>query len=164
MIFKNYHRVALLLTIALFLPSLTPVNAQGHRTGGGISLGAWVSDNGNGTYTNPVLHADYSDPDAIRVDSTYYMTASSFNCVPGLPLLCSRDLVNWELKGYALQKLPPYDIYSSMQHGCGVWAPCIRYHNNEFYIIYPDPDYGIYMVKAPTIEGPWSEPVMIKEG
>ncbi|HNX66062.1 MAG TPA: glycoside hydrolase 43 family protein [Bacteroidales bacterium] len=164
MIFKHSHRNILLLFIALWISSLSQINAQGHRTGSGVSLGAWVSDNGDGTYTNPVLHADYSDPDAIRVDSTYYMTASSFNCVPGLPLLCSHDLVNWELKGYALHKLPPYDLYSTMQHGCGVWAPCIRYHNNEFYIIYPDPDYGIYMVKAPAIDGPWSEPVLIKEG
>jgi beta-xylosidase len=165
MIIMNNHKAVLLLSMALCISSsLTEINAQGHRTGGGVSLGAWVADNGDGTYTNPVLHADYSDPDVIRVDSTYYMTASSFNCVPGLPLLCSRDMVNWELKGYALPKLPPYDIYSTMQHGCGVWAPCIRYHNNEFFIIYPDPDYGIYMVKAPSFEGPWSEPVLIKEG
>ena len=62
----------------------------------------WVADNGDGTYTNPVLYSDYSDPDAIRVGDDYYMTASSFNCVPGLPILHSRDLVNWELIGYAL--------------------------------------------------------------
>lgn len=124
----------------------------------------WVADNGDGTYKNPILHADYSDPDAIRVGDDFYMTASSFNCVPGLPVLHSKDLVNWELIGYALQKQVPSDVFDQPQHGNGVWAPCIRYHNNEFYIYYPDPDYGIYLVKAEKAEGPWSEPVLVKSG
>jgi len=124
----------------------------------------WVADNGDGTYTNPVLYADYSDPDAVRVGDDYYLTASSFNCVPGLPILHSRDLVNWELIGYALQKQPPFDVFDKVQHGGGVWAPCIRYHNNEFYIYYPDPDFGIYMVKAMNPAGPWSEPMLVQPG
>ncbi len=124
----------------------------------------WVSDNGDGTYTNPVLYADYSDPDAIRVGDDYYLTASSFNCIPGLPILHSRDLVNWELIGHALPKQPPFDVFSKVQHGGGVWAPCIRYHNNEFYIFYPDPDYGIYRVKSAKPAGPWSEPLLVQTG
>ena len=124
----------------------------------------WVSDNGDGTYKNPILYADYSDPDAIRVGDDYYMTASSFNCIPGLPILHSKDLVNWKLTGYALSKQKPLDVYNKAQHGNGVWAPCIRYHKNEFYIYYPDPDFGIYVVRAKKAEGPWSEPVMVKEG
>jgi beta-xylosidase len=124
----------------------------------------WVADNGDGTYKNPVLHADYSDPDAIRVGDDYYMVASSFNCVPALPILHSKDLVNWSLIGYAVDKLPPFDVFNKIQHGNGVWAPCIRYHNNEFYIYYPDPDFGIYVVKAKDPRGPWSEPLLVKEG
>lgn len=124
----------------------------------------WTADNGDGTYKNPILYADYSDPDAIRVGDDYYMTASSFNCIPGLPILHSRDLVNWKIIGYALSKQKPLEVYNKVQHGNGVWAPCIRYHNNEFYIYYPDPDYGIYQIKAKKAEGPWSEPVMVKEG
>jgi beta-xylosidase len=124
----------------------------------------WVSDNGDGTYKNPILYADYSDPDAIRVGDDYYMTASSFNCIPGLPILHSKDLVNWKLIGYALSKQKPLEVFNKVQHGNGVWAPCIRFHNNEFYIYYPDPDYGIYQIKAKKAEGPWSEPVMVKEG
>ena len=124
----------------------------------------WVADNGDGTFKNPILYADYSDPDAIRVGDDYDMTASSFNCIPGLPILHSKDLVNWKLIGYALSKQKPLDVYNKVQHGNGVWAPCIRYHNNEFYIYYPDPDYGIYLVKAKNATGPWSEPVMVKEG
>ncbi|MFV0593977.1 MAG: glycoside hydrolase 43 family protein [Draconibacterium sp.] len=124
----------------------------------------WVADNGDGTYKNPILHADYSDPDAIRVGTDFYMTASSFNCTPGLPVLHSKDLVNWELIGYALPRQVPEDIFGKPQHGNGVWAPCIRYHNNEFYIYYPDPDFGIYLVKAKNPAGPWSDPVLVKAG
>jgi beta-xylosidase len=123
-----------------------------------------VSDNGDGTYTNPVLYADYSDPDCIRVGEDYYLTASSFNCVPGLPVLHSRDLVNWELVGHALEKLPPPDYNDKVRHGGGVWAPSIRFHDNQFWIFYPDPDYGIYMVKTQNIRGSWSEPVLVRPG
>ncbi len=124
----------------------------------------WVADNGDGTYKNPIIHADYSDPDVIRVGNDYYMTSSSFNCIPGLPILHSKDMVNWELVNYALKKQPPFDVYDKPGHGNGVWAPCIRYHNNEFYIYYPDPDYGIYMVKAKDPIGIWSAPILVKEG
>lgn len=124
----------------------------------------WNPDNGNGSYTNPVIHADYSDPDAIRVGENFYMIASSFNAIPGLPVLQSTDLVNWSLIGYALDKQPPFDVFNKVQHGNGVWAPSIRYHNNEFYIYYPDPDYGIYLTKAKTIKGPWSKPLLIDAG
>jgi beta-xylosidase len=129
-----------------------------------FSKNIWVSDNGDGTYTNPILNSDYSDPDVIRVGDKYYMTASSFNCIPGLPILESGDLVNWKLIGYALAKQPPFEVYDKLQHGNGVWAPCIRYHNNEFYIYYPDPDFGIYMVKSKNAQGPWSSPVLVKSG
>ncbi len=124
----------------------------------------WVADNGDGTYKNPILHADYSDPDAIRVGDDYYMIASSFDAVPGLPILHSKDLVNWSIIGHALHRQPPFDHFSSTQHGNGVWAPSIRYHNNEFYIYYPDPDFGIYLTKAKNILGPWSDPLMVEEG
>ena len=123
-----------------------------------------TADNGDGTYNNPVLHADYSDPDVVRVGDDYYMTASSFNCVPGLPILHSKDLVNWKLIGHALDTLIPVDVFSVPQHGNGVWAPCIRHHNNEYFIYYPDPDFGIYLVKATDPRGPWSDPVLVKGG
>lgn len=115
-------------------------------------------------YRNPVLHADFSDPDVIQVNGVYYMTASSFNHVPGLPLLRSEDLVHWELVGYALKKLIPEDVYNKVQHGGGVWAPAIRYQNNRFVIYYPDPDFGIYRVEAKKFTGPWSDPVLVQAG
>ncbi len=152
----NLKTVILIFFVA-FLFSYT-ANAQS-----GLSK-VWIADNGDGTYKNPVIHADYSDPDVVRVGDDYYMTASSFNCIPGLPILHSKDLVNWELIAYALKKQVPEPVFNTVQHGNGVWAPCIRYHDNEFYIYYPDPDYGIYMIKARNAKGPWSEPILVKKG
>jgi beta-xylosidase len=124
----------------------------------------WQPDLGKGTYKNPVINADYSDPDAIRVGDDYYMVSSSFDAVPGLPILHSKDLVNWTIIGHALKRQAPFDHFSKTQHGNGVWAPAIRFHNNEFYIYYPDPDFGIYVTKAKNPSSNWSEPVLIAEG
>jgi beta-xylosidase len=124
----------------------------------------WVADNDDGTYKNPIIHADYSDPDAIRVGDDYYLVSSSFNHVPGLPILHSKDLVNWMIIGHALKRQPPLEHFNKVQHGNGVWAPSIRYHHNEFYIYYPDPDFGIYLIKAKNISGPWSDPLLVDEG
>jgi beta-xylosidase len=124
----------------------------------------WISDQADGSYRNPIIHADYSDPDICRVGDDYYMTASSFNAIPGLPILHSKDLVNWRLIGHALQSQLPEDHFSKPQHGNGVWAPAIRYHNDEFYIYWGDPDFGIYVVKSPKPEGPWTKPVLVEGG
>ena len=124
----------------------------------------WVADNGDGTYKNPIINADYSDPDAIRVGDNFYLISSSFEDVPGLPILQSKDLVNWTIIGHALKRQPPIEHFSIPRHGEGVWAPSIRYHNNEFYIYYPDPDFGIYLTKAKNITGPWSDPVLVEAG
>ena len=132
----------------------------------------WCPDNGNGTYTNPVINADYSDPDVcVGGDGEdYYMTASSFHCTPGLPILHSRDLVNWEIVGYALGNL--YEGHpellahfsSKPQHGNGVWAPSIRYHDGWYYIYWGDPDFGVFMVKTQDPAGKWTEPLCVIRG
>ena len=138
-----------LLLVVVCPPATTPA-----QTRSPLADNVWLADNGDGTYRNPIIHADYSDPDAIRVNDDYYLVASSFNCVPGLPILHSKDLVNWEIIGHALRRQPPEEIFRKPQHGNGVWAPALRYHNDEFFIFYPDPDRGIYMVKAPDAGGP----------
>lgn len=148
--------------IVLLFHSISFLFAQDNATK--HSKWIWNADNGNATYTNPIINSDYSDPDVIRVGSKYYMTASSFNCIPGLPVLESDDLVNWKVIGFALNKQKPEEVYDLPQHGNGVWAPCIRFHNKHFYIYYPDPDFGIYVVKSQIPDGPWSEPVMVKAG
>lgn len=124
----------------------------------------WNPDKGDGTYTNPVIYADYSDPDVIRVGNDFYMTASSFNCAPGLPILHSKDLVNWTIISNALEKQIPEEVFNIPQHSKGAWAPTIRYHNNEFHIYWGDPDFGVYMIKTKNIAGKWSEPLLVMPG
>ena len=124
----------------------------------------WEPDLADGNYRNPVLHADYSDPDAVRVGDDYWMVSSSFSHVPGLPILHSRDLVNWTLIAHALPRLVPEEAFAVPQHGKGVWAPAIRHHAGKYWIYYPDPDFGIYVVTATDPRGPWSAPVLVKGG
>ncbi|WP_245911419.1 glycoside hydrolase family 43 protein [Neolewinella xylanilytica] len=120
------------------------------------------ADTGDATYSNPILHADYSDPDVVRVGDDFYLTASSFNAAPGLPILHSRDLVNWELINHAIDVQVPLDTFARPQHGNGVWAPAIRYHDGYYYIYYGDPDFGIYMVRTDDPAGEWEEPVLVR--
>ena len=127
---------------------------------GGAVPKVWNPDRGD-HYVNPVLNADWSDPDVCRVGNDYYMTASSFNCMPGLPILHSTDLVNWEIVGAALTDYPVPGWKDRVQHGNGVWAPAIRYHDGRFYIYCGDPDRGIFMVSAEDPRGRWSEPVWV---
>lgn len=147
---------------------------------------SWNPDKGT-HYVNPVLNADYSDPDVCRVGDDFYMTSSSFACFPGLQILHSTDLVNWEIIGAALTDYPgpdwsderqwetlgqrldtpsvpppgPQEWRTVPQHGNGVWAPAIRYHNGEFYIYCGDPDRGIFMVKTSDPRGKWDDPVWV---
>lgn len=125
----------------------------------------WCPDLGNGIYKNPVLYADNSDPDAIRVGDDYYLTSSSFGCLPGLQILHSKDLVNWRIIGAAIPTaVPPVETPERPEHGNRVWAPSIRFHNGTYYIFWGDPDQGVFVVRAAHPEGPWSEPLLIKEG
>ena len=146
----------------------------------------WNPDKGT-HYVNPVLNADYSDPDVCRVGDDFYMTSSSFACFPGLQILHSTDLVNWEIIGAALTDYPgpgwsdsrpwetlsqqldkPYDDVPDShawrtipQHGNGVWAPAIRYHDGYFYIYCGDPDRGVFMVRTDDPRGRWEDPVWV---
>ena len=122
----------------------------------------WISDQGDGTFRNPVLFADYSDPDVVRVGQDFYMTASSFSCVPGLPILRSRDLVNWKLIGHAVERLP--SRFDQVQPGNGLWAPSIRHHDGHYWIFVGDPDWGILMTRAEDPAGPWEPLQVVKEG
>lgn len=146
------HRLAM---IAALLPMLL-LGAQRAP-----NASAWLPDQQDGSYRNPVLAGDYSDPDVIRVGDDYYLTASSFTNTPGLPILHSRDLVNWRLIGHALTRLQPEGHYATPRRGGGVWAPAWAHHGGLFHIYYPDPDFGIFVVTARDPEGPWSKPVLV---
>nr|WP_320039418.1 glycoside hydrolase 43 family protein [uncultured Bacteroides sp.] len=143
--------------LGLCLITALPVIAQNY-----VSK-VWVADKGDGTYRNPIIHADYSDPDACRVGDDYYMTASSFNCIPALQILHSKDLVNWTIVNAAVPyAIEPIEAIEKPEHGNRVWAPSIRFHNNEFYIFWGDPDQGVFMTKAKDPKGTWSKPVLVK--
>ncbi len=158
----QYSSILLFPIIFLFTPA--NLSAQEYKNITNSTAKAWVPDLGNGKYKNPIIYADYSDPDVIRVGNDFYLVSSSFDQIPGLPILHSKDLVNWTIIGHALLRQPPYNVYSKVQHGNGAWAPSIRYHKGDYYIYYPDVDFGIYMVKAKNPAGPWSIPVLVQAG
>lgn len=118
-------------------------------------------DQGNGRYINPVLNADYSDPDIIRVGNKYYMVCSEFHYM-GMPILESDDMLNWKIITQVYDKLdfPKYD--TSERYGGGSWAPALRYHNGKFWVFFCTPDEGLFMSNATDAAGPWSPPVHVK--
>ncbi|HLP07990.1 MAG TPA: glycoside hydrolase 43 family protein [Opitutaceae bacterium] len=140
-------------------------------TAGGLIAGAavqavapaerttWMADNGNGTYTNPIFYDEFSDPDIIRVGDDYYLTGTTMHAMPGLPLLRSRDLVNWELVSYASPELdlgPPYRLEGGTNYGQGIWAPCLRYHNGTFYLFTNVNGRKTQLFRATDPAGPWT--------
>ncbi len=142
-----------------------------------VALCAMASSAAPRTYANPILYADYSDPDVIRVGRDYYMVASSFHFSPGIPILRSRDLVHWTIVGHVLPRLPfapEYDMpgphtltdaiskpIGGTRYAGGVWAPSIRFHAGRFYVYFATPDEGIFMASAARADGPWDPPVLV---
>jgi beta-xylosidase len=128
---------------------------------------SWTADNGNGTYTNPLFYDEFSDPDIIRVGSDFYLAGTTMHCMPGLVLLHSRDLVNWDFQSYAFDTLmlgKEFDLRSGKEaYGQGVWAPCIRYHNGTFYLFTNINNHGIVVYTSKSPKGPWkSKPMNAK--
>lgn len=122
---------------------------------GELRPGVW-GDLGNGYYRNPVLMADFSDPDVIRVGEDFYMVCSEFHYM-GMPVLHSTDLVNWSIIGQVYDRLDIDPRYDQMDaYGAGSWAPAIRYHDGLFYVYFCTPDEGLYMSTARDPAGPWS--------
>ncbi len=122
----------------------------------------WLPDLGDGTYRNPVIVADYSDPDVVRVGDDYYLVSSSFQHVPGLPILHSTDLVNWTIAGHAVDRLPS-PRYDTPQPGKGLWAPSLRFHGGRFWIYVADPDVGVFVTTARDPRGPWAPLALVQE-
>lgn len=123
---------------------------------------SWTADNGNGTYTNPLFYDEFSDPDMIRVGEDFYLAGTTMHCTPGLVVLHSKDLVNWEFMSYCFDsfadlgmtaeqfRLDGKDVY-----GQGIWAPCIRYHDNKFYVFSNINGEGLQVFIADDPRGPW---------
>jgi beta-xylosidase len=154
----------LLVAIATFLLSSSLVKIVAQQK----SLQKWTADNGDGTYKNPLLWGDWPDPDIIRVDDDFYFISTSMHYVPGCPILHSRDLVNWEMAGYAVDHYtedPRYDMHDGTLYLNGSWAATIRHHNGLFYVGFCTP-YGIgidkghfSMCTAKNINGPWTRTI-----
>jgi beta-xylosidase len=124
----------------------------------------WKADNGNGTYTNPLFFDEFSDPDMIRVGSDFYLTSTTMHSMPGLPVLHSRDLVNWRFLGYALDRLdlgPSFRLEDGKnEYGRGIWAPCFRYHKGTFYIFSNVNGQTTQLFRATNPAGPWTRTPM----
>lgn len=120
---------------------------------------SWTADNGNGTYTNPLFYEEFSDPDVIRVGDEYFLTGTTMHTMPGLPVLRSKDLVNWELASYAFNRLdlgPNFRLENDSEiYGQGIWAPAIRHHNGTFYIFSNINGHGTQVFRSKSAEGPW---------
>jgi beta-xylosidase len=143
------------LGVAMLLASMAVARGQD-------TPASW-GDQGDGTYKNPVLKSDFSDPDVVRVSGDFYLIASDFHYV-GMQVLHSKDLVNWQIIGQVFNKLtmdPKYDLMAA--YGQGTWAPSIRYHNGEFYIYVCTPYDGLFMWHAKNPAGPWSATVTVKK-
>jgi alpha-N-arabinofuranosidase len=132
--------------ICIFLSGFHPVSAQ-------------TADNGDGTFTNPVLWADFPDPDVIRVDNKYYMVSTSMFYFPGVTVMESSDLVNWKIAANAIENFdahPAYNMDGGHRYGKGQWATSIRYFNNQFYLLFTTLNEGSFMCTAPKASGPWT--------
>jgi xylan 1,4-beta-xylosidase len=120
---------------------------------------SWAADNGNGTYSNPLFYDEFSDPDMIRVGPDYYLTGATMHTMPGLPILRSRDLVNWRIAGYAFFRLdlgPAFRLEDGKEiYGQGIWAPSFRYRNGTFYIFANVNRFGLQVFRASDPRGPW---------
>ena len=119
----------------------------------------WSADNGNGTYTNPLFYDEFSDPDIIRVGEDYYLAGTTMHSVPGLVVLHSKDLVNWEFSSYCFDRFDDSDDFNLRNgkeaYGQGIWAPAIRYHNGKFYIFSNINGHGLQVFISDSAKGPW---------
>jgi len=125
-----------------------------------LAQSSWTADNGNGTFTNPLFYDEFSDPDILRVGDDYYLAGTTMHAVPGLVILHSKDLVNWENVAYCFDRFDfPEDRFALRNHqeiyGQGIWAPCIRYANGQFYVFSNINGKGLQCYTAKDIKGPW---------
>ncbi|MBQ2522728.1 MAG: family 43 glycosylhydrolase, partial [Prevotella sp.] len=149
----------LIISIAALIISIN-LNAADGKQNQLTNNKSWTADNGNGTFTNPLFYDEFSDPDVIRVGNDYYLAGTTMHAVPGLVLMHSKDLVNWENISYCFDRFDFDDDAFSLKngkeiYGQGIWAPCIRYHNGMFYIFSNVNGKGLQCFTSEKPEGPW---------
>ncbi len=133
-------------------------------TAASANAATWTADNGNGTFTNPLFYEEFSDPDLIRVGEDYYLTGTTMHTMPGLPVLHSKDLVNWRLLGYVFDRLdlgPAFRLEDRKEiYGQGIWAPSFRYHDGVFHIFTNVNKHTTQHFTATNPAGPWTRTAM----
>jgi xylan 1,4-beta-xylosidase len=118
----------------------------------------WTADNGNGTYSNPLFYEEFEDPDVIRVGQDYYLARTTMHMNPAVQIMHSKDLVNWELVGYCMDRLdlgPAFRLEGGTVYGRGIWAPCIRFYKGTFYILSNINGVGLQVFRSSSIHGRW---------
>jgi beta-xylosidase len=151
-------------TLATVIPAQAQVPAKKAAQGKANTPKTWTSDNGNGTFTNPLFYDEFSDPDMIRVGDDFYLTGTTMHAMPGVPILHSKDLVNWRFLTYAMDKLdlgPQFRLEGGKEsYGQGIWAPSFRYHKGTFYIFSNVNGQKTQIFTATDPKGPWTRKEM----
>ncbi|HNY28025.1 MAG TPA: glycoside hydrolase 43 family protein [Candidatus Sumerlaeota bacterium] len=159
--FRRVTTITALLVLALFAGFSTQhvQAASGQSDAPGSKPRSWIADNGNGTYSNPLFYEEFEDPDILRVGEDYYLAGTTMHMNPGLVIMHSKDLVNWELASYCIEKLdlgPNFRLEDGKGiYGAGIWAPCIRYHKGMFYIFSNVNGKGLQVFRSESPKGPW---------
>ena len=146
--------------LSLFtLLSMIAAMLQNSSRASPAAAASWTADNGNGTYSNPLFYEEFEDPDVIRVGDDYYLAGTTMHMNPALIVLHSRDLVNWELASYCMERLdlgPAFRLQGGNVYGRGIWAPCIRYHDGVFYVFSNVNGVGCQLFRSKSPQGPWT--------
>lgn len=146
----------LVMAAALFPITMAAANDVPPTT---VQEKSWTADNGNGTYTNPLFYDEFSDPDIIRVGEDFYLAGTTMHCTPGVIILHSKDLVNWDFASYCMDKFNMGEEFKLQNgkeaYGQGIWAPCIRYHEGKFYVFSNINGHGMQVFISDKATGPW---------
>jgi len=146
-----------MLAVAAGCSSLGDTSPGGPPAAGSATR-HWTADNGNGTYSNPLFYEEFEDPDVIRVGHDYYLASTTMHMMPGVLIMHSKDLVNWELASYCIDRLdlgPTYRLEGGNIYGKGIWAPCIRYHDGMFYVFSNVNAAKLQVFRSKSPNGPW---------
>lgn len=153
--FRFVRRFGALLVLSVGTTTAAPPTVAGVAAAAGPG---WTADNGNGTYSNPLFYEEFEDPDPIRVGNDYYLAGTTMHMNPAVIVLHSRDLVNWELASYCMDRLdlgPAFRLEGGNVYGQGIWAPCIRYHDGMFYVFCNVNRVGLQVFRSRSPNGPW---------
>ena len=152
--------------VSTLLAGSTLLSQAAGSDSSGLPLAAtkhWTADNGNGTYSNPLFYEEFEDPDIIHVGEDYYLAGTTMHMNPAVQLMHSKDLVNWELAGYCMDRLdlgPAFRLEGGNIYGRGIWAPCIRYHKGMFHVFSNINGVGLQVFRSKSIYGPWERSIL----